>query len=172
MTGGELYKGTSRFGANRVWTTKPEANAGVIGGDLYINAGVTEVFDGVGKSWVGITNKNGWSAATYGGAGSYIQEISQAADGTVTATAVPFNSKVKEAIGNGSVSGSGNGITVSVATTSGVVTSVQVSAATLSVDTITAATGNFTNLNVSNTATFSVTNVAASSLTVNGSTIE
>ena len=172
MTGGELYKGTSRFGANRVWTTKPEANAGVIGGDLYINAGVTEVFDGVGKSWVGITNKNGWSAATYGGAGSYIQEISQAADGTVTATAVPFNSKVKEAIGNGSVSGSGNGITVSVATTSGVVTSVQVSAATLSVDTITAATGNFTNLNVSNTASFVATTVSADTLTIGGKTVE
>lgn len=172
MTGGELYKGTSRFGANRVWATKPAANSGVIGGDLYINAGVTEVFDGVGKSWMSITNKNGWTSVSFGGEGSYIQAVSQGTDGAITATAVPFNSKVKEAIGDGSISGSGNGITVSVATTSGVVTSVQVSAADLTVDTITAATGNFTNLNVSSTASFAATTVSADSLTIGGKTVE
>lgn len=74
VTGGELYKGTSRFGANKVWTTKPDENAGVIGGDMFISNGVAEVFDGA--SWVGIANANKWTASSYGGEGSYITTVS------------------------------------------------------------------------------------------------
>lgn len=48
VTGGELYKGTSRFGANKVTTqeTPPTAAQGAISGDLNIYNGITKVFDG------------------------------------------------------------------------------------------------------------------------------
>ena len=88
VTGGELYKGTSRFGANKIWTTKPAGNTGAISGDLYISGGVTEAFNG--ESWVSIANTNAWSASSYGGTRKYIESIAQAADGTVTAIAVDF----------------------------------------------------------------------------------
>ena len=105
--------------------------------------------------------------------GSYITGITQDSDtGNVTAAVSNFANDVKAAIGNSSVSGAGNGITVSVATTSGIVTSVQVSAADLTVDTITAGTGNFTNLNVSSTASFAATTVSADSLTIGGKSVE
>lgn len=52
--GGELYKGSKRFGAGKVWTTKPAENAGVIAGDMYINNGVAEVFNG--SAWVSIVD--------------------------------------------------------------------------------------------------------------------
>ena len=65
-----------------------------------------------------------------------------------------------------------NGITVSVTTSDGYVTGVEVGASQISCDSVTAGTGTFTNLVVSSSATFDVTEVVASSLTVNGSTIE
>ena len=201
VDGGELYKGTSRFGANKVWTTKPDENAGVIGGDLYINAGVTEVFDGVGKSWVSITNTNGWTSVSFGGEGSYIQAVSQGSDGAITATAVAFPvlaggtdaGTVK--LGDGSdvtvtgwsnlvASVSTNATTIAsvstaleslastVASVSGRVTDLESVVSAADGGTVTASSGTFTNLTVTSTATFSATTVSATTLTVGGSTIE
>lgn len=183
VEGGELYKGTSRFGANKVWTTKPAGNAGVIGGDMYIKDGVAEVFNG--SDWVGITNANKWTAASFGGEGSYITGISQSADGTVTATAAAFptldpgdnDGEVKLGSDSAKVSGwdtlvgsvSTNATTI--ASVSSRVTGLESIVSTANGGTVTASSGTFTNLTVTDTATFSVTTVSASALTVGGSTI-
>lgn len=196
VNGGELYKGASRFGANKVFTavsnaeTLAAATAGIsgqIGGDILVGFGAAKVWDASANagsgSWVDLGQDQAaldeQLAALVSGlafasdAGSYITGITQdRTTGEVTAQLSNFANDVKAAIGDSSVSGAGNGITVSVATTSGSVTSVQVSAADLTVDTITAATGNFTNLNVTSTATFSATTVSADTLTIGGSTVE
>lgn len=67
VDGGELYKGTSRFGANKVTSgaTKP---TDAIAGDVNINNNIPEIF--TGTSW---TKLIGFSAQTYGENGSYIQ---------------------------------------------------------------------------------------------------
>lgn len=197
VTGGELYKGTSRFGANKVWTTKPAENTGAISGDLYISGGVTEAFNGT--SWVEITNANKWTASSYGGTGKYIQAVSQAADGTVTATAATFptlnlSSHTEGGSSNGiqvsvttqsgavtgvtvtnpfvatasSVTGSDCGVYVTVSTENGQVTGVGVSADNINCSTVTAKSAEFTDLTVTSTATFSATTVSATTLTVGG----
>ena len=206
VDGGELYKGSSRFGANRIWTSKPEANAGVIGGDLYINAGVTEVFDGVGKSWVSITNTNGWTSVSFGGEGSYIQAVSQGTDGAITATAVAFptldtgdndgevklGSDAAKVSGWDTLVGSVSTNATNIASVSSALGSLATTVASVServgtletkvsgiegiVDTadggtVTASSGVFTNLTVSDTATFNATTVSASTLTVGGKTV-
>ena len=185
VTGGELYKGTQRFGLGRV--TVSASTTGVEDaerGDIVVTGtGAGRVFDG--ENWQSIGGDIGtitsawqadistWTASLASGTtGSYIEYIEQDAAGKVTAHAAPFNTKVLEAVGNGSASGSGNGITVSVVTTSGSVTGVEVSASQISCDTVTASTGNFTFLNVSDTATFSATTVSADTLTIGGSTVE
>lgn len=189
VDGGELYKGTQRFGLGRVtvdaeFDPSTSTKAGQARGDIVVTgAGAGWVFDGehwqsIGGDTVALQTAwqadiSTWTAGLASGAtGSYIEYIEQAADGKVTAHAAPFNTKVLEAVGNGSASGSGNGITVSVVTTSGSVTGVEVSASQISCDTVTANTGNFTNLNVSDTATFSATTVSATTLTIGGSTVE
>lgn len=183
VDGGELYKGTSRFGANKVWTVPSNAEitgetaeeklssalaaagvTGAIGGDILTGYGAAKVFNG--STWVELGQdqaalddqlKDLVSGLVQSGEGSYITGITQAADGKVTASASNFVTDVREAVGDGSVSGSGNGIIVSVATTSGVVTSVQVSTADIIADSVTAATAAFTNMTVSGTASFTAT---------------
>lgn len=48
VDGGELYKGTQRFGANKVTAqeTPPTKAQGAIAGDINIYNNVTKVFDG------------------------------------------------------------------------------------------------------------------------------
>ena len=70
-------------------------------------------------------------------------------------------------ISDSTATSTANGITVSVTTSDGYVTGVQVDATNIS-----ASSGTFTNLTVTDSATFSATSVEASSLTVNGSTVE
>ena len=70
-------------------------------------------------------------------------------------------------ISDSTATSTANGITVSVTTSDGYVTGVQVDATNISAN-----SGTFTNLTVTDSATFSATSVEASSLTVNGSTVE
>lgn len=187
VDGGELYKGTQRFGLGRV-TVDAEFNpststkAGQARGDIVVTGtGAGWVFDG--EHWQSVGGDIGtitsawkadistWTAGlAVGDANSYITSISQAADGKVTAHASPFPD-IKATIGDGFASASANGITVSVTTTSGSVTQVELDAANLSVTSITANAGTFTELTV-DTATFTATSVAASTLTIGGKTVE
>jgi len=189
VEGGELYKGAQRFGLGRV-TVDAEFNPststkdGQARGDIVVTGtGAGWVFDGT--SWISIGGDIGtitsawqadistWTAGlVQSGAGSYITGITQAADGKVTASASNFANDVKTAIGDGAASSTANGITVSVTTTSGSVTGVEVAAANISATSVSAETGTFTNLTVTDTATFSATTVSADSLTIGGSTVE
>lgn len=189
VNGGELYKGTSRFGANKVFTV---ANAdalaaitGQIGGDIAVGFGAAKVWDAefVNQdsskgAWRDLGADNNalaslwqadistWTAGLVaGGAGSYITGITQGEDGKVTATAAAFPELNLSA---NTESSTANGITVSVTTESGAVTGVQVAAADISATSVTAASGTFTNLTVSDTAAFNATTVSASSLTIDG----
>ena len=148
VDGGELYKGAQRFGANKVFTKGENqdlasfSSAGQIGGDILVGFGAAKV----------------WDASANAGAGSWVDLgadvssiIAQISDSTSTSTA--------------------NGITVSVTTSDGYVTGVQVAAADISATSVTAGSGTFTNLTVSDTATFNATTVSASTLTVGGSDI-
>ena len=155
VNNGELYKGTQRFGANKVFTVPGNTDqtaegfnlasalaaagvSGAIGGDILTGYGAAKVFNG--STWVDL--------------GADVSSIiAQISDSTSTSTA--------------------NGITVSVTTSDGYVTGVSVGATEITgVSLVSATTGSFTDLVVANTATFSATSVEASSLTVNGSTIE
>ena len=62
VTGGELYKGTSRFGANKVFTAVAEASTieaatagitGQIGGDILVGFGAAKVWDAEANSGSG-----------------------------------------------------------------------------------------------------------------------
>ena len=186
VTGGELYKGTSRFGANKVFT-KGEgqdlasfASVGQIGGDILVGFGAAKVWDpatGANGSWVDLGADNdalaslwqadisSWtSGLVAGGEGSYITGISQDEEGKVTATAAAFPTLNLSA---NTESSTANGITVSVTTESGAVTGVQVAATDISAN-----SGTFTDLTVTSTATFSATTVSATTLTIGGSTVE
>ena len=87
--------------------------------------------------------------------------------GAVTAVTVsnPFVATASSASDND------GGIYVTVSTENGKVTGVDVSASELNVTSVSAASGTFTNLTVTDTATFSATTVSADTLTVGGSTI-
>lgn len=198
VNGGELYKGASRFGANKVWTVPAAGQdaegydltsalsaagvSGAIGGDILVGYGAARVFNGTTSAWVELGQdqaaltsqmKSLVSGLAFDPtAGSYITGIEQNPDtGFVTANVGDFGQDVKTAVGDGSASSVANGITVSVVTTSGVVTSVSVEAANLDVTSISASSATFTDLTVTSTATFSVTSISATTLTVNGSTV-
>ena len=195
VNGGELYKGSQRFGANKIFTaasnatTLSEATAGItgaIGGDVLIGFGATKIYTGnasANPSWVDVGQdqaaltsqlKSLVSGLAFDPtAGSFITGIEQdSTTGAVTAQVSNFTTAVKNSVGDGSASSVANGITVSVVTSSGSVTSVSVEAANLDVTSISASSATFTDLTVTSTATFSATTVSASSLTVNGSTVE
>ena len=186
---GELYRGTQRFGLGRV--TVAESTAGVTGaarGDIVVTgSGAGWVFDGTNWQSIGgdvSSLQSMWradistwtSALAAGGEGSYITGITQAADGKVTANASNFADDVKTAIGDGSATSTANGVTVSVVTTSGSVTGVEVTASDLNVNSITASAGTFNgdvaisgDLTVSGSASFNATTVNADTLNVTGS---
>ncbi len=180
VNNGELYKGSQRFGLGRVTVAASTASIeGAARGDIVVTgSGAGWVYDGsawqsIGGDIASLTSAwrsdiKTWTAGLVsGGTGSYITGITQAEDGKVTANASNFALDVKTAIGNGAASSTANGITVSVTTTSGSVTGVAVSA-----DNISAASGTFENLTVTDTATFSATTVSADPLTIGGSTVE
>ena len=81
-------------------------------------------------------------------------------------------SSIIGSIPNGTSTSTDGGITVQVDTTHGSVTTVSVEASQLNLESITASSATFTELVVADTATFDVTNVVASSLTINGDTVE
>ena len=193
VDGGELYKGTSRFGANKVWTvpsTGQDAEGydlasaltaagvtGAIGGDILTGYGAAKVFNGttwvdLGQDQQALTDelKSLVSGLAFTSTeGSYIKGITQdSTTGAVTAQLSNFATDVKTAVGDGAASSTANGITVSVTTTSGSVTGVSVAAANISATSVSAGTGTFDTLVVTDTATFSATTVSASTLTVGG----
>lgn len=170
VNNGELYKGSQRFGLGRVTVAASTASIeGAARGDIVVTgSGAGWVYDGsawqsIGGDIASLTSawrsdiKTWTSGLATSGEDKYITGITQAEDGKVTAQTSTFSTDVKAAIGNGSASGTANGITVSVVTTSGSVTGVQVAAADLSVNSIYA-----------NDATFDATTVTASTLTVGG----
>ena len=198
VNGGELYKGASRFGANKVWTvpaagqdaegydlTSALSEAGVsgaIGGDILVGYGAAKVFNGTTSAWVELGQDQAAltsqmkslvaSLAFASGSGLYITGITQdPTTGAVEAHTSTFATDVKNTIGDGESTSTANGITVSVVTTSGSVTNVSVEAANLEVTSISASSATFTDLTVTSTATFSATTVSATTLTVNGSTV-
>lgn len=183
VDGGELYKGTQRFGLGRV--TVAESTTGITGaarGDIVVTgAGAGWVFDGT--KWQSIGGDVGsltsaWRAdikaslagLSVGNANSYITNITQAADGSVTANAVAFPA-LNTGDNDGEVKLGSDAAKVSGwDTLKGRVLAIE-SIVDASTNTVTAATGNFTNLNVSDTATFSATTISATTLTVGGSAI-
>ena len=150
-------------------------------GDIIVTGkGAGWVFDG--KQWQSIGNDttflqsawrgdiSAWTAglvSTAQGDGTYIKKITQdKGTGKVTAEVSTFANDVKKAVGDGSASGTANGITVSVTTTSGAVTGVEVAATNIDCTSVTANSATFNDLTVNNTANFTATTVEASSLTV------
>jgi len=180
VNNGELYKGSQRFGLGRVTVAESTASIeGAARGDIVVTgSGAGWVFDGTYWQSIGgdiaslqsmwQADISTWTAGLVaGGEGSYITGITQAADGKVTAAASNFALDVKTAVGGSSATSTANGITVSVVTTSGVVTNVEVNAPHISAE-----SGTFVDLTVTSTATFSATTVSADSLTIGGSTVE
>lgn len=105
VKGGELYKGSERFGLGRVTkaATKEALDAltGVCRGDINVGYLGAQVWDGLAWQPLGGDTEslqNSWkgdisaavSGLATGGAGSIITQIKQDADGKVTATAVAF----------------------------------------------------------------------------------
>lgn len=187
VEGGELYKGSARFGLGRV--TVAASTAGIENaarGDIVVTgSGAGWVYDG--GEWRSIGGDVGsltsaWRAdisaslagLSVGEATSYITSITQNADGSVTANAVAFpaldtgdnDGEVKLGTDAAKVSG-WDTVKTDISNLQAVVS---YSGSGDSV--VTATTGNFTNLTVSDTATFSATTVSATTLTVGGSTIE
>ena len=136
VEGGELYKGTSRFGANKVYQVSNASDldriSGKISGDLAVGFGWTKAWNG--SAWVQIENDVQiktmvslmTSSLVLGNGNSYITNITQDANGNVIAHAQPFPSI--PSIGSDTKSDTSNGVTVAVTTSSGVVTGVDVTA--------------------------------------------
>ena len=136
VDGGELYKGSSRFGANKIYQVSDQDQlddiTDQISGDLAVGYGWTKAWNG--SAWVQIENDvqvkamislmTSGLASGYGS--SYITHIEQDANGNVKAYAQAFPSI--PSIGTSTKSGASNGVAVSVTTTRGVVTAVNVTA--------------------------------------------
>lgn len=86
VTGGELYKGTSRFGANKVTTqaTPPTAAQGAISGDINIYNNITKVFDG--SEWKNIVDITGLGLSLKASVGSDTTTASHGISAAVTLT--------------------------------------------------------------------------------------
>ena len=141
IQGGELYKGSQRFGLGRVTVAESTASIeGAARGDIVVTGeGAGWVFDGTDWQSIGgdvgsLTSQwrsdiSTWTAGlVQGGGGSYITGITQAADGKVTASASNFATDVANAIATSTETSTSNGVTVSVTTGGGVVTGVSVNA--------------------------------------------
>ena len=180
VQGGELYKGGERFGLGRVTIANSTADiTGMKRGDIvvtgsgagwvYVGAGANEGWQSIGgdidslqTSWC--ADISTWTAglvSTAQGNDTYIKKITQGNDGKVSAEVSTFATDVKTAVGNGDASSTANGITVSVVTTSGSVTSVEVAADNLDVTSIDATTGSFGTIYLGNNSA-SVNEIATS----------
>ena len=150
VNGGELYKGTQRFGANKVYTASPELVAGTTTLESYTSSLTDKIS---GDILIGYKGAKVWDGKAW-------QDLSADV------------SSIIASISDSTASGSGNGITVSVTTSDGYVTGVTVNASEITdVSLVSAATGHFTDLTVDNQATFSATTVEATNLTLNGTEI-
>lgn len=142
VDGGELYKGTQRFGLGRVtvdaeFVPSTSSKTGQARGDIVVTgSGAAWVFDGTNWQSVGgdtSSLQSMWradistwtSGLVAGGSTSYITGITQDEDGKVTASAAAFPTLN---LSSHTESGASNGVTVSVTTQSGAVTGVQVAA--------------------------------------------
>ena len=210
INGGELYKGSQRFGLGRVTkATTAEALAsltGVARGDINVGFEGAKVFDG--SAWQKLGGdvadiraivSSMTSGLVAGGNGSYITGIAQDENGNVTASAVAFpalntgddDGEVKLGTDAAKVSGwdalvgSVSDNTSAIAGLSTKVSTIETKVSTLEgkvsgiegiVDvtdsTVTADSGVFKDLTVSDTATFSATTVSASTLTVGGVAVD
>lgn len=191
VKGGELYRGSERFGLGRVTVSASTAGIDADRGDIVVTgSGAGWVFDGTNWQSIGGdigTITSAWKAdisaavagLVAGGTGSYITGITQDAEtGAVTASAAAFptlatgdaDGQVKLGSTNATVNG-WSALTSSVGDLKSRVSDIEgiVDAAN---STVSASTGTFTNLTITDTATFSATTVSTTSLTVNGSTIE
>ena len=145
IQGGELYKGSQRFGLGRVtvdaeFVPSTSSKAGQAKGDIVVTgSGAGWVFDGTNWQSIGgdisslqslwRADISTWTAGlVVSGSHQYITGITQAADGKVSATASNFDDAARNAIATGTSTSTSNGVTVSVTTTSGVVTGVSVTA--------------------------------------------
>lgn len=197
VKGGELYKGSERFGLGRVTNaaTKEALDAlpGVCRGDINVGYLGAQVWDG--EAWQPLGGdtaslQNSWkgdisaavSGLATGGTGSIITQIKQDADGKVTATAVAFPEfttgdaagEVKLGSKNAKVSGwdvlveSVSANTTALGTATGDITGLKTSVSTLN-DEVTGIKG-IVNVADGGKVTASVGSFAA--LTVGGSTVE
>lgn len=148
---GEIYKGAVRFGRGRV-TTQETVPADAVRGDINVYGGVAKVFDGT--AWQELGSK------------------------TPTFDTGDSDGQLKLGSVNATVSGWGT-LAASVSANASSISDLEsaVSAIASIVDTdnggaVSASSGTFTNLTVTSTATFSVTNVSAEAITINGSTVE
>ena len=91
----EIYKGTKRFGANKVYTdARPES--GMIAGDMYIKDGVADVYNG--STWTPIVN-NETGLDTKASVGtSYVADAGVSVSVTLTSNAKPSLAVVVDAI--------------------------------------------------------------------------
>ena len=188
IRGGELYRGSTRFGCGRVTSAETEealaALTGVARGDINVGYEGAKVYDGsawqpLGGDTTSLTASwradiSEWtSGLAVGGAESIITQITQDAEtGKVTASASAFPTLATgDADGEiklGTQSASVAGWNTLVGRVSGIESIIDATNG----GSVSASSGTFTNLTVTDTATFSVTSVSADSLTINGSTVE
>ena len=168
---GEIYKGAVRFGCGRV-TTLETAPSDAARGDINITGGVASVFDGTTWQELGGTTPTFATGDADG----------QLKLGTVNATVSGWGTLASSVSANASAIASVSSAVGSLASTvddlestvSDIETAVSGFASIVDVtnNAVSAASGTFTDLTVTSTATFSVTSVSASALTVNGKTVE
>ena len=150
IDGGEIYKGAVRFGRGRV-TTQETVPADAVRGDINVYGGVAKVFDGTNWQELGGTTPTFATGDNDG----------QLKLGSVNAKVSGWDTLAASVSANAS---SISGLESAMSAIESVVSTADGGA-------VTASSGTFTDLTVTSTATFSVTNVSASSLTIGGSTV-
>ena len=150
INNGEIYKGAVRFGRGRV-TTQETIPSDAVRGDINVYGGVAKVFDGVEWQELGGTTP---TFATGDGDG-------QLKLGSVNATVSGWGTLAASVSANAS----------SISDLESTVSAIESIVSTADGGAVSASSGTFTNLTVTDTATFSVTTVSASSLTIGGSTV-
>lgn len=191
IQGGELYKGSQRFGLGRVTKASTAAELSALTsaarGDINVGFEGAKVFDG--SAWQKLGGdvadiraivSSMTSGLVAGGNGSYITGISQDSNGNVTANAVAFpalesgDNAGEVKLGDDAAKVNGwDALVASVVFNTAKITGVSdrvtgiEGIVDVSNSTVTATTGNFTDLNVTSTATFTATEVDAGSLKIN-----
>ncbi len=150
IDGGEIYKGAVRFGRGRV-TTQETAPADAVRGDINVYGGVAKVFDGTNWQELGGTTPTFATGDNDG----------QLKLGSVNAKVSGWDTLATSVSANAS----------SISDLESAVSAIKSVVSTSDGGAVNASSGTFTNLTVTDTATFSVTTVSASSLTIGGSTV-